>query len=138
GDRILKSAAARLLSTVRPQDTVARLGGDEFTVILEDLEDRRHVEEVAQRILDAFIVPLEVEARSEIVITPSIGISLYPDHALVPTDLLKYADTAMYSAKERGRNTYAFYNEAMDAEARRRASLVAALRRGLDRREFYL
>jgi EAL domain-containing protein (putative c-di-GMP-specific phosphodiesterase class I) len=56
----------------------------------------------------------------------------------VPTDLLKFADTAMYSAKERGRNTFAFYNEAMDAEARRRASLVAALRRALDRREFYL
>ena len=138
GDRILKSAAARLLATVRPQDTVARLGGDEFTVILEDLEDRRQAEEVAQRVLDAFLAPLEVEGRSEIIITPSIGVSLYPDHALVPTDLLKYADTAMYSAKERGRNTYAFYNEAMDAEARRRASLVSALRRALDRREFYL
>jgi diguanylate cyclase (GGDEF)-like protein/PAS domain S-box-containing protein len=138
GDRILKSAAARLLATVRPHDTVARLGGDEFTVVLEDLDDRRHVEEVAQRILDAFVAPLEVEGRSEIIITPSIGISLYPDHALVPTDLLKFADTAMYSAKDRGRNTFAFYNEAMDAEARRRASLVAALRRALDRREFYL
>lgn len=138
GDRILKSAAARLLATVRPQDTVARLGGDEFTVILEDLEDRRHAEEVAQRVLDAFLAALEVEGRSEIIITPSIGISLYPDHALVPTDLLKYADTAMYSAKERGRNTFAFYNETMDAEARRRASLVSALRRALDRREFYL
>jgi len=96
------------------------------------------VEEVAQRVLDAFVAPLEVEGRSEIIITPSIGISLYPDHALVPTDLLKFADTAMYSAKDRGRNTFAFYNEAMDAEARRRASLVAALRRALDRREFYL
>jgi diguanylate cyclase (GGDEF)-like protein/PAS domain S-box-containing protein len=138
GDRILKSAAARLLATVRPQDTVARLGGDEFTVILEDLEDRRAAEEVAQRVIKAFIAPLEVEGRSEIIITPSIGLSLYPDHALVPTDLLKYADTAMYAAKDRGRNTYTFYNEAMDAEARRRASLVAALRRALDRREFYL
>jgi diguanylate cyclase (GGDEF)-like protein/PAS domain S-box-containing protein len=138
GDRILKSAAARLLATVRPQDTVARLGGDEFTVILEDLEDRRGVEEIAQRVIDSFVAPLEMEGRSEIVITPSIGISLYPDHALVPTDMLKFADTAMYSAKDRGRNTYAFYNEAMDAEARRRASLVASLRRALDRREFYL
>ncbi|MFN7783759.1 MAG: EAL domain-containing protein [Lysobacterales bacterium] len=138
GDRILKSAAARLLATVRPQDTVARLGGDEFTVILEDLEDRAAAEEVARRVLHAFVGPLEVEGRSEIIITPSIGISLYPDHALVPTDLLKFADTAMYAAKDRGRNTYSFYNEAMDAEARRRASLVAALRRALDRREFYL
>jgi diguanylate cyclase (GGDEF)-like protein/PAS domain S-box-containing protein len=138
GDRILKSAAARLLATVRPQDTVARLGGDEFTVILEDLDDRHAAEEVAQRVVGAFIAPLDVEGRSEIIITPSIGISLYPDHALVPTDLLKFADTAMYAAKDRGRNTYSFYNEAMDAEARRRASLVAALRRALDRREFYL
>ena len=138
GDRILKSAAARLLATVRPQDTVARLGGDEFTVILEDLEDRDAAEEVAERVIRAFVAPLEVEGRSEIIITPSVGISLYPDHALVPTDLLKFADTAMYAAKDRGRNTYSFYNEAMDAEARRRASLVAALRRALDRREFYL
>ena len=138
GDRILKSAAARLLATVRPQDTVARLGGDEFTVILEDVEDRAAAEDVAQRVIRAFIAPLEVEGRSEMIITPSIGISLYPDHALVPTDLLKFADTAMYAAKDRGRNTYSFYNEAMDAEARRRASLVAALRRALDRREFYL
>ncbi len=138
GDRILKSAAARLLATVRPQDTVARLGGDEFTVILEDLEDRQAAEEVAQRVILAFTAALEVEGRSEIIITPSIGISLYPDHALVPTDLLKFADTAMYAAKDSGRNTYSFYNEAMDAEARRRASLVAALRRALDRREFYL
>jgi len=138
GDRILKSAAARLLATVRPHDTVARLGGDEFTVVLEELDDRDSVEEVAQRIIKAFIAPLEVEGHSEIIITPSIGISLYPDHALVPTDLLKYSDTAMYAAKDRGRNTYAFYNEVMDAEARRRALLVAALRRALDRREFYL
>ena len=138
GDRILKAAAARLLATVRAEDTVARLGGDEFTVVLEDLQDRDFAEQVARNLLKAFSVPLDIDGRSETVITPSIGISLFPDHALVPTDLLKFADTAMYAAKERGRNTCQFYTEAMDAEARRRATLIAALRRAVDRREFRL
>lgn len=138
GDRILKAAAARLLATVRAEDTVARLGGDEFTVVLEDLQDREFAEQVARNLLRAFSLPLDIDGRSETVITPSIGISLFPDHALVPTDLLKFADTAMYAAKERGRNTCQFYTEAMDAEARRRATLIAALRRAVDRREFRL
>ncbi len=138
GDRILKAAAARLLATVRAEDTVARLGGDEFTVVLEDLQDRDYAEQVARNLLKAFSAPLDIDGRSETVITPSIGISLFPDHALVPTDLLRFADTAMYAAKERGRNTCQFYTEAMDAEARRRATLIAALRRAVDRREFRL
>ncbi len=138
GDRILKAAAARLLGIVRESDTVARLGGDEFTVVVEDISGALTAESVAEKIIDAFGAPLEIDGRSEITISPSIGISLYPDHGLVPTDLLKYADTAMYQAKDRGRNTYQLYTEAMDAEARRRATMVAALRRALERREFRL
>ena len=138
GDRILKAAAARLLTTVRETDTVARLGGDEFTVVLEDLSSIAIAEEVAQKILVAFGEPLELDGRGDVVISPSIGISLYPDHGLVPTDLLKFADTAMYEAKDRGRNTYQFYTEAMDAEAKRRANMIAALRKALDRGEFRL
>ncbi len=138
GDRILKSAAARLQSTVRDGDTVARLGGDEFTIVLEDLPDAAAAEAVAQAVLAAFEAPLELDGRSEIVISPSIGISLYPDHAHQPTDLLKFADTAMYEAKDRGRNTYQLYTEAMDADARTRALMVAALRRAIERDEFRL
>ena len=138
GDRLLKAAAARLQSTVSASDTVARLGGDEFTVVLEDVESRVAVERMARDVLAAFSTPLEVDERHDVSITPSLGISLYPDHALVPTDLLKFADTAMYQAKAEGRNTYQVYNEAMDAEARHRAAIIAALRRALDRGEFRL
>ena len=138
GDRLLKAAASRLQSTVSASDTVARLGGDEFTVVLEDVESLVAVERMARDVLAAFSTPLEVDERHDVSITPSLGISLYPDHALVPTDLLKFADTAMYQAKAEGRNTYQVYNEAMDAEARHRAAIIAALRRALDRGEFRL
>jgi diguanylate cyclase (GGDEF)-like protein/PAS domain S-box-containing protein len=138
GDRMLKAAAARLLATVRETDTVARLGGDEFTVVLEDLTEPLGAEEMAARIVAAFAEPLDLDGRAETVISPSIGVALYPDHAQAPTDLLKYADTAMYQAKERGRNTWLLYTDAMDAETRRRASVLAALRRALDRGEFHL
>jgi len=138
GDRLLKAAAARLQETVREIDTVARLGGDEFTVVLEDLADAASAEHMAARIVAAFEAPLEIEGRAETSISPSIGVALYPDHAASPNDLLKFADTAMYRAKDRGRNTWQMYTEAMDAETRRRASMMAALRKALDRGEFSL
>ena len=138
GDRLLKAAAARLQATVGPTDTVARLGGDEFTIIVEDLDAVESAGRLARELLSAFSLPLEVDERHNVSITPSIGISLYPDHAMVPTDLLKFADTAMYQAKSVGRNTFEVYDEAMDAEARRRATLLAALRRALALDEFRL
>jgi diguanylate cyclase (GGDEF)-like protein/PAS domain S-box-containing protein len=138
GDRLLKAAATRIQATVGASDTVARLGGDEFTVVLEDVESLPAVERMAREILSAFSIPLEVDDRHEVSITPSLGISLYPDHALVPTDLLKFSDTAMYQAKAEGRNTYQIYNETMDAESRRRATILASLRKALDRGEFRL
>lgn len=138
GDRILKASAARLLGVVGSSDTVARLGGDEFTIVMEDANDRDAVKGMAEAVLAAFGEPILTEGHGDIVITPSIGISMFPDHGQVPTDLLKFADAAMYRAKERGRNNFQFYDEAMDAEVRRRATLTAALRRALDREELYL
>jgi diguanylate cyclase (GGDEF)-like protein/PAS domain S-box-containing protein len=138
GDRLLKAAAARIQATVRDSDTVARLGGDEFTVVIEDLADTVQAERVAQKLLDAFVMPLDIDGRTEIVISPSIGVSIYPDHGQVPTDLLKYADTAMYQAKEKGRNTFQTYTEAMDAQARMRASMVSHLHRAVERGELSL
>lgn len=138
GDRLLRAAGERLRRIVRDGDTVARLGGDEFTVVLEDIRDLAEVERMADRLLDAFREPLAIDQGHDVVISPSIGISLYPDHGEVPDDLLKHADTAMYQAKDRGRNTYQFYVEAMDLEARRRASMGAALRRALERNELSL
>jgi diguanylate cyclase (GGDEF)-like protein/PAS domain S-box-containing protein len=138
GDRILRAAANRLQQTVGPQHTVARLGGDEFTVVLEDIENMEQAERVAREVLDAFETALDFDERHDVSISPSIGISLYPDHAQVPTDLLKHADTAMYQAKAAGRRTYMRYNEAMDVAIRRRATITAALRKVLDRGELQL
>ncbi|HEX5960614.1 MAG TPA: EAL domain-containing protein [Rhodanobacteraceae bacterium] len=135
GDRTLKAAGARLRQCVRETDVVARLGGDEFTVVLENLVDIRGAEEMAQRLIQAFARPLPITSTQEAVISPSIGIALYPDHGQTPADLLKCADTAMYQAKERGRNTWAVYHAGMDARARDHATLVTALRRALERNE---
>ena len=135
GDRTLKAAGARLRQCVRETDVVARLGGDEFTVVLENLADARGAEEMAQRLIQAFARPLPIAGNQEAVISPSIGIALYPDHGQTPADLLKCADTAMYQAKDRGRNTWAVYHAGMDARARDHATLVTALRRALERKE---
>jgi len=138
GDRMLKAAGSRLRQVVREGDSVARIGGDEFTVVLEDIANGAEAERVAEKIIAAFEEPLELDNGQEVIISPSIGVSLYPDHGHVPSDLLKFADTAMYQAKERGRKTYMVYTEAMDAAARLRATTVTALRKALERNEFSL
>ena len=138
GDRILRAAAGRLQQVVGAQHTVARLGGDEFTVVLENIDDASDAEKVAREIITAFEAPLDVDDHLDVSITPSIGISIYPDNAQVPTDLLKHADTAMYQAKGAGRRTYMRYTESMDVSIRRRATVSAALRKVLDRNELRL
>ena len=138
GDRILRAAAVRLQQTVGAQHTVARLGGDEFTVVLEDLESGDDADRIAREIINAFEAPLLLDDRREVSISPSIGISLYPDHAQVPTELLKQADTAMYQAKAAGRRTLMRYNDNMDLAVRQRATISGALRKVLDRGELRL
>lgn len=138
GDRILRAAAARVQQTVGAQHTVARLSGDEFTVVLEGITSAAEAERVAERIIAAFAEPLPFGDRLELAVSPSIGISLYPDHAQVPTELLKHADTAMYQAKSAGRRTWALYSETMDEKTRHRAILASALRRALEREELKL
>ncbi len=138
GDRLLKAVGARLRATVPESATVARLGGDEFTVVLEGLDDVSEAEICAQRVLDAFSRALVVDGRTEFVISPSIGISISPEHGLVPTDLLKFADAAMYQAKERGRNTYLVYSDAMEARNKLRGELSGRLQKALDNNELRL
>lgn len=135
GDRILRAAAARVQQTVGPQYTVARLSGDEFTVILEAIASPAQAERMAERILQSFAQPLSFGERLELAVWPSIGISVYPDHAQAPAELLKHADTAMYQAKSAGRRTWAVYSEAMDEKTRHRAILASALRGALERNE---
>ncbi|HKU79293.1 MAG TPA: diguanylate cyclase, partial [Rhodanobacteraceae bacterium] len=138
GDRMLKAAGSRLRHVVREGDSVARLGGDEFTVVLENIGSSAEAERVAEKIISAFEEPLELDNGQEVVISPSIGIAMHPDHGQVPSDLLKFADTAMYQAKDHGRKTWMVYTEAMDAAARLRATTVAALRKALERNELSL
>ncbi|EQD67809.1 sensory box protein, partial [mine drainage metagenome] len=138
GDRVLQAAGRRLRAVVRDDDTVARLGGDEFTVVLERVAQTRDAEDIAQKLLEVFAEPMDLGEGREAQISLSIGIALYPLHGLAPTDLLKYADIAMYRAKERGRNTYAVYTEALDTEVRQRADLIVALQRALKREELHL
>jgi diguanylate cyclase (GGDEF)-like protein/PAS domain S-box-containing protein len=138
GDRILRAAAVRLQDTVGQHHTVARIGGDEFTVVLENLETPEDADRTAREVIMAFEAPLILDDRLEVSISPSIGISLYPDHAQVPTELLKQADTAMYQAKAAGRRTFMRYDDGMDIAIKRRATLSGALRKVLDRGELRL
>ncbi|MDH5512040.1 MAG: EAL domain-containing protein, partial [Gammaproteobacteria bacterium] len=137
GDSALRVAALRLADSVREGDTVARLGGDEFTVLLEDLASTDDVPIIAQKILETVSQPFDVENR-EFVMTTSIGISLYPVDGDDSLKLLRNADTAMYRAKEQGRNMCQFYSSEMGAKALEKFMLESNLRHALERNEFLL
>jgi diguanylate cyclase (GGDEF)-like protein/PAS domain S-box-containing protein len=108
GDELLKAIAQRLCAAVRPGDTVARLGGDEFIVALDDVAEANDVAMVAKKIVASFVNPFDANGH-ELVVTCSVGASLYPIDADSPDKLIRCADVAMYAAKERGRNTIQFY-----------------------------
>ncbi|NQD36624.1 EAL domain-containing protein [Permianibacter sp. IMCC34836] len=137
GDGLLKQVARRLSISVRDDDTVSRLGGDEFTVILEGVATLESVGVVADKVLKAFAEPYLLNG-TEVVVSPSIGISVFPDDGDDSATLLKNADLAMYHAKDQGRNNYQFYVGAMNETMRRRLSLETALRRGIEHDEFTL
>ncbi len=138
GDAILRATAGRLRHALGGRHVVARLGGDEFTVVMEHVEDLDEAEAVARQLLAAFEAPLDAGDLRDVIISPSIGVALYPDDADTPSDLLKHADTAMYQAKAHGRRTYMRYSGTMDVDIRRRATLSAALRKVIDRDELHL
>ncbi|HUW50800.1 MAG TPA: EAL domain-containing protein [Sulfuricella sp.] len=137
GDKLLKVIAGRLSECVREDDTVARLGGDEFVILLEDVASIQSVTGVAQKLIHALERPVVLE-HQEMFITTSIGISVYPDDGDSADILIKHADTAMYRAKERGRNNYQFFTADMNARAFERLSMENSLRHALERNEFLL
>jgi len=137
GDELLRQIAGRLSGCLRESDTVGRLGGDEFAVILPELEDGQQASIVARKIVDALTLPVQLEGE-DVFVTASIGITLFPDDADDLHTLLRNADTAMYRAKEVGRNNYQFFTAAMNERARERLQLETDLRHALLRDEFVL
>lgn len=137
GDVLLKAVAARASTSIREGDTLARLGGDEFTVVLPAVDGPAAGARVADRLLGLLSEPLNLNGR-EIFITPSIGISVFPDDASDSETLIKNADTAMYRAKEGGRNGYQFFTADMNAEMQRRYLVEQGLRRALESGELEL
>ncbi|KRB89115.1 sensor domain-containing protein [Noviherbaspirillum sp. Root189] len=135
GDKIIMEIARRLSASVRAGDTIARLGGDEFVIIRPDVVKDDAVAILAQQILEDLSRPLMVQGH-EFYPTGSIGISMYPKDGSDGQTLLKNADTAMYRAKDAGRNNFQFYAHEMNSRALDRLKLESGLRRALERNEF--
>ena len=137
GDEVLRQVGARLMSRLRKIDVVARIGGDEFAVVLGDVDQASDVQAICDQLLAVVTEPYELNGEQNRV-TTSIGIALYPDDGRDVPSLLKHADTAMYQAKERGKNRYVFYEAEMNRRAEERLQLTQELRRALERKELSL
>jgi diguanylate cyclase (GGDEF)-like protein len=137
GDQLLRVAATRIQRCVRESDLLFRMGGDEFAVLLENVRGPEESAAVAQRILEAFAEPVHLQDH-EITVTTSLGIALYPKDDSTGERLVKSADTAMYRAKELGRNRYEFFTPEMNHRVESQLMLEGALQRALKAREFVL
>ncbi len=134
GDRVLLEAARRMAQAIRTEDILARLGGDEFVLLVEDIPSPDCIARVAGKLVDLMRTPFLVDGQ-ECFISASLGIALYPEDGTETSELLRNADTAMYRAKESGRDSYCFYSPEMNARNKDRISLEAALRRAIEREE---
>ena len=137
GDELLQAVAQRILALVQPQDVIARLGGDEFAILREVDEHGESTEQFAERLVAGLNQPLTI-ADKVISISGSIGIAFYPHDGTCAADLLKHADRATYAAKEIGRNTYHFYDPAMQKEADRFVTLHHEILKGLELNQFFV
>ncbi len=149
GDKLLQGIAERLTQCIRKHDhvtredptqtlgSIARLGGDEFTILLDDMCHSQDAAKVALRIIEKTAHPFELDGH-EVFVTASIGISVYPNDGKDIVTLIKNADTAMYHAKDLGRNNFQYYAESMNATAFERLMLETQLRKALEREEFML
>jgi diguanylate cyclase (GGDEF)-like protein len=137
GDKLIQSIAKRLVDCVRISDTVSRQGGDEFIVLLSEVDGPQDTAIAARRILQAVAEPHTID-QHELHVTTSIGVSVYPNDGSDAETLIKNADTAMYQAKDNGRQSYQFFTAAMNLRAVERQSIEESLRRALERQEFTL
>ncbi len=137
GDKLLQSIAKRLVDCVRGSDTVSRQGGDEFVVLLSEMDQAEDAALSARRMLKSVAEAHPID-QHDLHVTTSIGLSVYPDDGLDAETLIKNADTAMYQAKENGRQSYQFFMPAMNVRAVERQSIEESLRRAMERQEFSL
>ena len=137
GDYVLRDIAKRLSKIVREGDTVSREGGDEFVIVLPELDKPEAAQLVANKILMELTKPFEASGH-ELTVTASIGISHYPNDATDVQQLLKHADSAMYQAKDAGRNTARFFTSDLNFLLSKRLEVESRLRRGIERNEFFL
>ena len=136
GDKLLKQASARLRECVRTEDTVARLGGDEFVILLEASE-RHEAAMTAERLIHALSTSYLLD-NQECFVGASIGISMFPEDAIDPNGLMRNADTAMYRAKDQGKNAYQFFTLELAEQATQRLGLESGLRRAIENFELTL
>lgn len=137
GDLLLSAVAERIKGCVRQVDLIARMGGDEFILVLPKIRDKDDVAMVAKRIIDSFEKPLVVHDQ-EFYVTTSIGISTFPDDGTDQETLIKYADLAMYQAKEKGRNNFEFYLPSMSQKTSEKLIMETNLYKALENKEFEL
>ena len=137
GDKLLQSVAKRLVDCIRGSDTVSRQGGDEFVVLLSEVAHPEDAAITARRVLQAVAEPHSVD-QHDLHITTSIGVSVYPEDGMNAETLIKNADTAMYQAKENGRQSYQFFTPAMNVRAVERQFIEEGLRSAVERQEFAL
>jgi diguanylate cyclase (GGDEF)-like protein/PAS domain S-box-containing protein len=137
GDALLKDVAAELPAILRPEDTVARFGGDEFVLIANEVQGQAEATEIAERIVSRLSLPRSIESE-EIAVSASVGIAMYPEDGKTIDTLLRNADAAMYHAKERGRNTYSFYQKEMNVSVTEKFALKTRLAKAVDNGELEL
>jgi diguanylate cyclase (GGDEF)-like protein/PAS domain S-box-containing protein len=137
GDQVLRQAANRLQQQIREEDTIARIGGDEFTVILHDVEHTQDIAKIADKLLRVFDQGFLVQDQN-LILSTSIGICIYPQDGSDANTLIRNADSAMYKAKEQGRNAYSFYTSEMTTRAFERLMMENSLRSALDQDQLVL
>ncbi len=137
GDVCLIEAAQRIGSCIASKDILARLGGDEFTVLIPDIRGQEELASLAERIQLSLEEPVQIEDW-QYHLSCSIGISIYPEDGHTPDDLLKHADTALYAAKEQGRNGYSFFHKEMEERSLERILLEIELKKAIAQKQFYI
>ncbi len=135
GDQVLLEVSKRIKSVIRQEDTLARFGGDEFLVIARDISGKEDAQKIAEKILESLQKPFNLFGH-DVYTTISIGVSIYPDDSQNAESLIKYADSAMYRAKEEGRNNFRFYVSKMTEDAFEKVVLENALRAAIEEEAF--